>query len=121
MDILYKNFKYKNSNKKIVGRNYTPAIINFKLSKIMRKLNENDEKEFKEILNNGGCSFVRNGVMYNSMSLHHVEDDQDSFYILDTKSGFDYFYEKPIQTMKEMYLKYKNYGCSVVIYKREAK
>lgn len=121
MDILYKNYKYKNINKKFVGESYALAIINFKLLIIMRQLNETEEIEFKEILNNGGCSFVRNGVMYNSMSLHYVEDDQDSFYILDTKSGFDYFYEKPIQTMKEMYLKYKNYGCSVVIYKREAK
>lgn len=87
-----------------------------------KTLNEIEEKEFKEILNNGGCSFVRNGVMYNSMSLYHyVEDTQESYYILDTKSGLDYYYNEPIQEMKEMYLKYKKYGCSVQFYKREAK
>jgi hypothetical protein len=76
----------------------------------MKQFSKSEEKEFNEILKNGGCAFIsKDGVMYNSMRYY----PQETYYVLDTKSGLDYYFNPPILEMQQMYLKYKKYGCSI--------
>ena len=37
----------------------------------MKKLKRLEKKEFEEILSERGCSFIKDGIVYNYMDLYH--------------------------------------------------
>ena len=115
--VLYENYKYKNINKILLGNNYTPTINNLFTKTIInmktRKIRKVDQMRFEEILSEGGCYFVKNGIKIDFMDLYRMEDFDRDYYRLSTKDSSKWYFNPPYHIMIEMYLKFKKEGCII--------